>query len=148
MKIHSEVYHQSEVEATFSVEYGLQGDVFVMLYIDDEMKVEHFELTNPHGQKNIFSHFDTGSVYFSISNVTEVGVWTYRLRLYDTVEFPKDGVAVDVTAGRSSKEAILVTSGTNIGSQSLTRDHLPGIIYTHLERHGDPIIGRLLSELD
>ena len=142
VKIHSEVYHQSEVEATFTLEYGLQGDVFVMLYIDDEMKVEQFELTNPHGQKNIFSHFDTGSVYFSISNVTEVGVWTYRLRLYDTVEFPENGVAVDVTAGVSSKDAILVSSGTNIGSKSLTKDLLPGIIFTLLERRGDPIIGK------
>ena len=141
VKIHSELYHQSEVEATFSVEYGMQGDVFVMLYIDDEMKVEQFELINPHGQKNIFAHFDTGSVYFSVSNVTEVGVWTYRLRLYDTVEFPEDGVAVDVTSGVSSNDAILVISGTNIGSESLTEDSLPGIIFTHLERHGDPIIG-------
>ena len=40
VKIHSEVYHQTEVEATFSLEYGLHGDVFVMLYIDDEMKAD------------------------------------------------------------------------------------------------------------
>ena len=41
VKIHSQTYFQSQVESTFSVEYGLQGNLFVMLYIDDEMKVEH-----------------------------------------------------------------------------------------------------------
>ena len=34
--------------------------------------MESFELTDPRGVNNIFSHFDTGTVYFSVNNVTEV----------------------------------------------------------------------------
>ena len=85
------------------------------------MKVEQFELTDPQGYRNIFAHFDTGAVYFRVTNVTEVGVWTYRyiiimiimirnirffhrIRLYDTVEFPEAGVGLDVTAGVSTRQ--------------------------------------------
>ena len=39
VKIHSRVYSEAAVEATFSVEYGLQGRLLVTLDIDDEMKV-------------------------------------------------------------------------------------------------------------
>ena len=49
VKIHSQTYFQSVVESTFSIEYGLQGNLFVMLYIDNEMKVEQFE-----GEKRTF----------------------------------------------------------------------------------------------
>ena len=46
VKIHSRVYREAAVEATFSVEYGLQGRLLVTLDIDDEMKVRRLELTN------------------------------------------------------------------------------------------------------
>ena len=78
VKIHSQIYYQNRVEATFSLEYGFTSEMFVMLTIDDEMKVEQFDLTDPSGNVNIFSHFDTGAVYFRVTNVTGVGVWTYR----------------------------------------------------------------------
>ena len=39
VKIHQAVYHQSEVEATFTLGYGLERDILVVLYIDDEVGV-------------------------------------------------------------------------------------------------------------
>ena len=38
VKIHQAVYHQSEVEATFTLGYGLERDILVVLYIDDEVE--------------------------------------------------------------------------------------------------------------
>ena len=38
VKIHQAVYHQSEVEATFTLGYGLERDILVVLYIDDEVR--------------------------------------------------------------------------------------------------------------
>lgn len=38
VKIHQAVYHQSEVEATFTLGYGLERDILVVLYIDDEVQ--------------------------------------------------------------------------------------------------------------
>ena len=101
VKIHSQVYHQSEVEETFSLEHGLKSDLFVMLYIDDEMKVESLELTDPSGNKNIFARFDTGTVYFRLTNDSDIGVWSFKAKLYHNVQFPEEGFCLDV---RYSKE--------------------------------------------
>ena len=77
------------MEATFTVEYGLQKSLLLLLCIgkapqylvtsllqcsaaDDEMKVEQFELTDPAGNKNIFATFDTGLVYFQLPGTSEV----------------------------------------------------------------------------
>ena len=38
VKIHQAVYHQSQVEATFTLGYGLERDILVVLYIDDEVR--------------------------------------------------------------------------------------------------------------
>ena len=140
VKIHSQIYFQSQVESTFSVEYGLQGNLFVMLYIDDEMKVEQFELIDPRGEKNIFAHFDTGSVYFSVTNVSDVGVWTYRVKLYDNVDYPAHGVSVDVSS--SVSDGVMVTTGVSPDMSQVTQQSLPVIVHAHVHRSGDPVIGR------
>ena len=141
VKITSRVYHQTQVESTFSVEYGLTGDLFIMLVIDDEMKVAQFELTDPRGNNNIFSQFDTGLVYFRVNNGSEAGVWSYRVKLYDNIQFPSDGFTVDVSAGVSGDDGVLVTAGDNV----VTGDQLPVIIWTRVTRRGDPIIGALVE---
>ena len=47
---------------------------------------------------------------------------------------------VQVVAGVSSSDAILVTSGLSAARVS-SHSNLPVVIWTHVERHGDPIIG-------
>ena len=137
VKIHQQVYHQSEVEATFTLEYGLQGGILVVLYIADEMSVEQFELTDPLGQHNIFSQFDTGLVYFKLTNSSDIGVWSYRVKLYDNSKFPADGYTVDVSAGVTGGDAVLARADTNVRSSLAS---LPVILTSLVERRGDPVI--------
>ena len=70
------------------------------------MKVEQFELTDPLGQHNIFSQFDTGLVYFKLTNSSDIGVWSYRVKLYENIKFPAEGYTVDITAGLSGDDAV------------------------------------------
>ena len=45
-----------------------------------------------------------------------------------------------MVAGVSSSDAILVTSGLS-AARVASHSSLPVVIWTHVERHGDPIIG-------
>ena len=137
VKIHQAVYHQSEVEATFTLGYGLERDVLVVLYIDDEMKVEQFELTDPLGRHNIFSQFDTGLVYFKLSNSSDIGVWSYRVKLYENIQFPEDGFTVDISAGLTGGEAVVARAATNVRASLAS---LPVILTATVERSGHPVI--------
>ena len=141
MKVHQHVYFQSEVEETFNVEYGLQSDVMVILSIDDETKVEQFEVIDPGGNRNIFSHFESGLVYFKFLNVSGVGVWTYHVKLYENAEFPDMGFSVDVIATVNSDDAVIVTAYNNHKDELVNQTSLPIIIYAKIERGNDAVMG-------
>ena len=140
MKVHQHVYFQSEVQQTFNVEYGLQSDLMVTLSIDDEMKVEQFEVIDPAGNKNIFSHFESGLVYFKFSNISGTGVWTYHVKLYENADFPDLGFSVDVTATVSSEDAVIVTAYNNFQHEIVNKSSLPVVIYAKIERRNDAVL--------
>ena len=102
-----------------------------------QMKVEQFELTDPLGQHNIFSQFDTGLVYFKLTNSSDIGVWSYRVKLYENIKFPGEGYTVDITAGLSGDDAVLARAATNVRSSLAS---LPVILTATVERRGDPVI--------
>ena len=54
----------------------------VTLNIDDEDKVEFFEITNPSGQKHLFSKFEDGMVVFNHPGMAQPGIWSYHAKLY------------------------------------------------------------------
>ena len=87
-KIHQNIYFQPEVRTTFSVEYGLQEEMMVVLEIEDETRVEAFEVMDPAGEKHIFSQFESGLVYFRFPGLADTGVWSYRVRLYQVPPSP------------------------------------------------------------
>ena len=101
------------------------------------MKVEQFELTDPLGQQNIFSQFDTGLVYFKLTNSSDIGVWSYRVKLYENIKFPEEGYTVDITAGISGDDAVVARAATNVRTSLAS---LPVIITATVERQGDPVI--------
>ena len=66
----------------------------------------------------------------------------YRVKLYDNVEFPKHGFNIDVSTSVSNNEAVTVTPGVSCHTGLVSDTHdLPVIIFTRVERAGDPIIG-------
>ena len=102
-----------------------------------QMKVEQFELTDPLGEHKIFSQFDTGLVYFRLTNSSDIGVWSYRVKLYDNIKFPEEGYTVDITAGISGDDAVVARAATNVRTSPAS---LPVILTATVERRGDPVI--------
>ena len=69
--------------------------------IDDEDRVERFEIYTPSGQKKMFPTFLDSLVHFSMPGPNEPGIWTYVAKLYpDSQRAPKS--MVDVTATSSN----------------------------------------------
>ena len=67
-----------------------------MLYIDDEMMVVSLELTDTSENKNIFARFDTGTVDFRLTNDSDIGVWSFKAKIYHNVKFPEEGFCVKI----------------------------------------------------
>merc|ERR1719320_1676324 len=104
------------------------------------MKVEQFEVIDPAGNKNIFSHFESGLVYFKFSNISGTGVWTYHVKLYENADFPDLGFSVDVTATVSSEDAVIVTAYNNFQHEIVNKSSLPVVIYAKIERRNDAVL--------
>lgn len=78
----------------------------VTLSVDDENKVELFEITNPSGRKHLFSQFEDGMVVFRHPGIAQTGIWTYYAKLYaNTVLPPGDTMTIDVVTSANSEEA-------------------------------------------
>ena len=64
-KIHETKHLSYEFAGTFTMEQDILHKMHVTLSVDDENKVEFFEVTNPSGKKHLFSQFEDGMVVFS-----------------------------------------------------------------------------------
>ena len=63
-KIHETKHLSYEFAGTFTMEQDILHKMHVTLSVDDENKVEFFEVTNPSGKKHLFSQFEDGMVVF------------------------------------------------------------------------------------
>ena len=81
-KIHESNHLSYEFSGTFIVEEYLRDDITVTLTVDDEEKVEYFEVIDPAGQKNIFSKFEDGMVVLRFPGASPPGIWSYHAKLY------------------------------------------------------------------
>jgi len=78
----------------------------VTLNVDDENKVELFEVTNPSGRKHLFSQFEDGMVVFRHPGIAQTGIWTYYAKLYSNTVLPSgDKMTIDVVTSANSEEA-------------------------------------------
>ena len=78
----------------------------VTLSVDDENKVEFFEVTNPSGQKHLFSQFEDGMVVFSHPGIAQAGIWTYHAKLYPNTGLSSTTkMTVDVVSQSNNAEA-------------------------------------------
>ena len=128
---------QHEFTGSFFVEENLRTDIIVTLSIDDEQKIEFFEVSDPSGKKYIFSKFEDGLVLFRFPGESEPGVWSYRAKLYPDSALPVRDMMVDVVAqGRG--QAVLVSG------LSLLRDGVPVVAVrvtkSHLPVHGAEVV--------
>ena len=71
-------------------------------------------------------------------------MWSYRVKLYDSAEFPVLGFTVDCSAGVSGRDAVVVRAGTSLAGEG---DSLPVTVYCEVWR-GGPVVGAAVSVLN
>ena len=107
-KLFQSHHMQHEFSGSFFVEEDLRTDIVVTLSIDDEQKIEFFEVSDPSGRRNIFSKFEDGLVLFRFPGDSEPGVWSFRAKLYPDSALPVREMTVEVLA-RGKGEAVVVS---------------------------------------
>ena len=119
-KVHETRHMSYEFAGTFTMEEDILHKMSVTLSLDDEEKVEFFEITNPSGKKHLFSKFEDGMVVFNHPGRAEAGIWTYHAKLYPNSGLPSDEnggrITVDVVSQSNNAEAepILLEVFTNV----------------------------------
>ncbi|QQP41565.1 Epithelial chloride channel proteinlike, partial [Caligus rogercresseyi] len=97
-----------EVSGTFTLETELRHKMSVTLSIEDEERVELFEITNPSGEKHLFSKFEDGMVIFNVPKKAEAGIWTYHAKLYPDANDETNAMSVDVVSQARIEEPIIL----------------------------------------
>ena len=123
-KVHETRHMSYEFAGTFTMEEDILHKMSVTLSLDDEDKVEFFEITNPSGKKHLFSKFEDGMVVFNHPGLAEAGIWTYHAKLYPNSGLPSDEnggkITVDVVSQSNNAEAepILLEVFTSVDQQT------------------------------
>lgn len=147
-KIHETKHLSYEFAGTFTLEEEMLHHMSVTMSIDDEEKVEFFEITNPSGKKHLFSKFEDGMVVFNHPGLAQSGIWTYHAKLYPTSGLPQDQILVDVVSQSNNAEAnpTFLEVFTNIDHMEADVYKTPCIIYARLTQGGQmPVINARIT---
>ena len=136
---------------SFYVEEHASTDVTVTLSIDDEQKVESFEVKDSTGKRNIFSKFEDGLVIIKMLGKSNPGMWSYQVRLYE------DSIAADARShDRVPHIMVDVTSLGDWGSVTVTsvstiapniRDASHQVILARVLHGAHPVLGARVTAL-
>jgi hypothetical protein len=146
-KVHETKHLSYEFAGTFTLEDSMLDGMSVTLNVDDEEKVEFFEITNPSGKKHLFSKFEDGMVVFQHPGRAEPGIWTYHSKLYPTAGLPAERMTVDVVSRKSSnapggESPFLLDVFTSVDGKQLDVYNEPVVIYARLTQGGSlPVLG-------
>ncbi len=142
-KVHETKHLSYEFAGTFTMEQDILHKMHVTLSVDDENKVEFFEVTNPSGKKHLFSQFEDGMVVFSHPGIAQAGIWTYHAKLYPNTGLSSTSkMVVDVVSQSNNAEAepfMLEVLTSNLNNLDAYQDQM--IIYARLTKGNAPVIG-------
>lgn len=151
-RLHLETHHGLAFSGAFSFTGEEEAELRVTLNINEEDRVEFFEVRDPDGMQRLFSKWEDGMVYLHFSGRLPSGLWTYRAKLY-----PKSGgegggegsgeregqVWVDVvTSRREEAEGLQVELLTSVGPIVVDPRAQPVEVYAHItSATGRPVTG-------
>ena len=143
-KIHETKHLSYEFAGTFTMEQDILHKMHVTLSVDDENKVEFFEVTNPSGKKHLFSQFEDGMVVFSHPGIAQAGIWTYHAKLYPNTGLSSSSkMTVDVVSQSNNAEAepfmLEVFSDDTKHEIDAFGDQI--VLYARLTKGNTPVIG-------
>ena len=136
-KVHESRVKSMEFAGTFVMEPDMLHKMSVTLTIDDENKVELFEMTNPSGKKHLFSQFEDGMVVFRHPGIAQPGIWTYYAKLYANTAGETMTVDVVSSANSDESEPFLIEVFTSSSVVDAFKDKL--IIYAKLSKGVFPV---------
>ena len=116
-KLHEKVHTEEEFSGTFTLEESMLHKMTVTMSIDDEEKVEFFEVTNPSGKRHLFSKFEDGMVIFKHQGLAQAGIWSYHAKLYPSSGLPSgQKITVDVVSQSNDDMSapFLLSVSTNV----------------------------------
>lgn len=143
-KVHETKHLSYEFAGTFTMEQDILHKMHVTLSVDDEDKVEFFEVTNPSGKKHLFSQFEDGMVVFSHPGIAQAGIWTYHAKLYPNTGLPTTTkMTVDVVSQSNNAEAepFLLEVFANEATKVVDAYNDQVILYARLTKGNAPVIG-------
>eukprot|EP00095_Tigriopus_kingsejongensis_P010323 maker-scaffold187_size272365-snap-gene-1.30 protein:Tk10323 transcript:maker-scaffold187_size272365-snap-gene-1.30-mRNA-1 annotation:"hypothetical protein DAPPUDRAFT_253437" len=73
------------ITGNFVVEEHLRKNLRIVVTADDERDIEAFEVLNPTGVKHSFPTYEHSMAYFNLHGLNEPGIWSYTIRLYQTL---------------------------------------------------------------
>ena len=144
-KVHETKHLSYEFAGTFTMEQDILHKMHVTLSVDDENKVEFFEVTNPSGKKQLFSKFEDGMVVFSHPGIAQAGIWTYHAKLYPNTGLSSTTkMTVDVVSQSNNAEAepfMLEVFTNTVENEFVDAYNDQVILYARLTKGNAPVIG-------
>ena len=143
-KIYHAEHQGNQISGNFYVEEFTSTDITVTLSIDDEQKVESFEVKDSTGKRNIFSKFEDGLVIIKMQGKSNPGMWSYHVKLYEDSILSKDDgriaskIIVDVTS-KSEGSSVTVTTMPSI------RENSHQIVLAHVTQGTKPVLGAIVT---
>lgn len=136
-KVHEARVKSTEFAGTFVMEPDMLHKMSVTLTVDDENKVELFEMTNPSGKKHLFSQFEDGMVVYRHPGIAQTGIWTYYAKLYANTDGETMTVDVVSNANSEDSEPFMIEVFTSNSVVDAFKDKL--IIYAKLTKGLFPV---------
>ena len=126
----------SQIGGTFVVEEELRSNLWIIL--TSPMKdVELFEVTSPSGEKFVLPKVENGIIYFHWKgNTNEIGIWSYRVKLYDSV-LTGSSISVEVFGESEDRKSIQIESWTNVANDDGVDATENGVILYASVKRGD-----------
>lgn len=144
-KVHETKHLSYEFAGTFTMEQDILHKMHVTLSLDDENKVEFFEVTNPSGKKQLFSKFEDGMVVFSHPGIAQAGIWTYHAKLYPNTGLSSTTkMTVDVVSQSNNAEAepfLLEVFSNTDSDPNVDAYNDRVVLYARLTKGNAPVIG-------
>ena len=140
-KFHQELLitdDENMVAGNFVVEETLRNNLWVEISSPDQDDIEYFELTNPTGKVFQFPKFEHGLVYFKLAGLQEPGIWSYKAKLFQKVQYSR--VSVQAVAEPSNKEWAKLETWTSVDHEGVNALETPIMIYARLVRDNSPIL--------
>ena len=126
------------ISGNFEVEENRNKNLWMILTSPFKEDVELFEVTSPSGNKFVFPKYEYGLVYFHRKGLNEIGVWSYRARLYSTAA-RSTRMTIEVISEATPDDSVDLSAWTSVKFDGIGVTDNPVILYAQLRQGPLPV---------